>query len=243
MEDLERYGDYNETEYDMPRGKSPVMLILKILIFGICFGVIGILAFRLVVFNHYPDSVKELYFDSVLTEHYGVVGDDIYVKTQEIKYPYDDPDYGNFFCEYLYVTDAAGQLQITVRFNEALSKALKNNYGTDIDIENADNFSFRLVKVPLEEDSEPVEIGTLTEVKTDSYMMYRYFKLVFNDIDFEAENESEIKSWIRLEITVEGARDIVDGVDKGEKVFMVLIYDGSSRFSEYDIPKKELPAS
>ena len=53
MEDMERYADYNEYEDDEPRKKSPVGLILKILIAAVCISVAGILAFRIIIFNRF----------------------------------------------------------------------------------------------------------------------------------------------------------------------------------------------
>ena len=53
---------------DIPKSKNPILLILKILIAVVCIGVIGIFAFRLVVFNYYPDTIKNLAFNDKLTD-------------------------------------------------------------------------------------------------------------------------------------------------------------------------------
>ena len=70
MEDFERYGDYNEYEEDIPKSKNPVLILLKVLVGVICVGVVGLILFRLLVFNHYPDSMKNIYFNETLTEYY-----------------------------------------------------------------------------------------------------------------------------------------------------------------------------
>ena len=62
MEDMERYGDYNDIEYDSPKNKGAVLTVLKILTALICISVIGILAFRMILFNSYPESVSKIYF-------------------------------------------------------------------------------------------------------------------------------------------------------------------------------------
>ena len=67
MDDLERYGDYNEYEDDIPKSKSKVVLVLKILIAVVCVSVIGLFAFRMIMFNYYPESVKNIYFTDKLT--------------------------------------------------------------------------------------------------------------------------------------------------------------------------------
>ena len=57
MDDLERYGDYNETEDDIPKGKSPVGTILKIFIAIVCIGVVGVLGLRVAIFNYYYNFI------------------------------------------------------------------------------------------------------------------------------------------------------------------------------------------
>ena len=112
MSDYERYGDYNDVEDDLPKSKNPIIIILKLLIALICVGVIGILGFRLIIFNYYPDSVKNVYFNDALTEHYDERDGDIVIKTQKLLAPYDDNVNGNFFCDNLYLVDEIDQLQI-----------------------------------------------------------------------------------------------------------------------------------
>ena len=52
--DMERYGDYNEYEEDLPKSKNPVLLTIKFLIIAVCLAVIGVLVFRIAFFNFYP---------------------------------------------------------------------------------------------------------------------------------------------------------------------------------------------
>ena len=88
MSDYERYGDYNDIEDDLPKSKNPVLIILKILTALICIGVIALLAFRLIIFNNYPESVKKVYFNDVLTKHYNANDGNIIVKTQNFNTHY-----------------------------------------------------------------------------------------------------------------------------------------------------------
>ena len=66
--DMERYGDYNDI--DEPKKKSAVGLIIKIIAAVLCITVVGTLAFRIITFNYYPESMKRLYFDDTLTDYY-----------------------------------------------------------------------------------------------------------------------------------------------------------------------------
>ena len=65
MDDMERYGDYNEI--DEPPKKSGVLTAIKLIAAIICISVIGLLAFRIFTFNYYPASMKKLYFNETLT--------------------------------------------------------------------------------------------------------------------------------------------------------------------------------
>ena len=49
MEDMERYGDYNETDEE-PGRKSPVGIIIKILIAVVCLAVIGVVGGLIISF-------------------------------------------------------------------------------------------------------------------------------------------------------------------------------------------------
>ena len=68
MDDMERYGDYNEV--DEPPRKSGVGLVIKIIAITLCVAVIGLIGFRMMTFKYYPDSVKNIYFTPELLDYY-----------------------------------------------------------------------------------------------------------------------------------------------------------------------------
>ena len=236
--DMERYGDYTEYEDDIPKSKSKFLLVMKILVMLVCFSVIGIIAFRLIIFNYYPDSAKNVYFTENLTSYYNKTDGDINAKSQDLRFPYDDPDVANFFCDNLIVIEGAGELQVSVRYNLSTLENIKAKYGlTDLDPEDKEMLSFRLVASRYsgaKGDFEEVVIADApTYVGTDSFMMYRYYKLAFDGIDFENP-----PVWIRIEIFVKGQTE--------EKAFaMVPIYENNetySKFEDYDLGRKERPS-
>lgn len=234
MEDMERYSDYNEYEDDEPRKKSPVGLLLKILIAAVCISVAGILAFRIIIFNNYPDSMKNIYFNDKLTAYYNEKGGNIGALTQNLRAEYDDPDEGNFFCDNLIVIPEINQLQVSARYNVSLMQSIKEQYGVELDADADNLFTFKLSVLPLSrDDGTAVATGNLTVTKTDKMMMYRYYKLVFDDVDFTLEGEDEV--WIRLEIYINGV--------EMEKPYMVLIYEDTktSVFEEYELSQEEKP--
>ena len=233
MDDFERYSDYNEYEDDEPRSRGTVGLILKILVGVVVASVVGLVAFRIIIFHHYPDSVKNIYFNEKLTAHYNEHDGDITALTQNMRAEYDNPDEGNFFASNLIVIPEINQLQFSVRYNTSLMTALEQKYGIKLDPDDPSNFNFSLAVLPLSKnDGTAYKTGTLSVCNFDESLMYRYYKLVFDDVDLSLEGESEI--WIRLEITVNGITI--------EEPFMILVYEDTktATFEEYKLSEKEL---
>ncbi len=230
MSDYERYGDYDDIDEDLPKSKNPVMIMLRIMTAVICVGVISIIAFRLFTFNTYPDSVKNIYFNEKLTEHYNATDGDIGAKTQSLRAPYDDPDLGRFFCDYLVVIEDIDQLQITVRYNVATVAALSETLGYDVDGNDPEVFSYRLV------DNYGKVYDTVGGSVFDTRAMYRYIRLVFDEVEFNPA-DGHSPEWIRLEIFV--------GSDMANEPYaMVPVYENNedySSFSNYKLSGKEKP--
>ena len=238
MDDMERYGDYNEVD-EAPTG-SPVLKLIKIAAIVICFAIIGLLGFRIFTFNYYPKSTKTMTFTDGLTEYYNANEGELTVLTQDLQSPYDDPDEGNLFCDHLRVVREAGYLQVTLRFNTSFEKTLLESYKAEIDLDDQSLFTFRLSRSG--EDSGTAT-GTLVSVRWDEFLMYRYATLVFEDVDF-GEGDGTA-GWIRLETLIDGVYVVEKGkVTDREKVFMNLIYenhDTYSKFSEYKLSGEEAP--
>lgn len=234
MEDIERYADYNEYEDDIPKGKkTPVMLILKILLALVAVAVIGLFAFRMIVYNYYPDTIKNILFTDKLTAYYNEQSGDINAQTQKLRAPYDDNRKGNFFADNLIIIEGIDQLQVSVRFNKALIDTLNAEHGLSLTLEDTDAFSFTLSRNHESQDNVFVPIGTLTATETDSKLMYQYFKLVFDNVELDRGGENEVK-WIALEIRVDGI----------EEPFRIAVYENNSEHSElaeYKLSSKEKP--
>lgn len=231
MEDLERYADYNDTEEDQPHGRRPLLLLLKILVALVCLLVIGVLAFRLVLFSHYPDGVTRLLYNDTLTAYYQQTGGNMGVKTQTLRYPYDDAKDGNFFCNALAVIPGAQQLQITLRYNTSTVYRLGELYGIeDVDPDDPELFTYQLV------DNYGRVYAGPSASSTASRAMYRYRRLVFDGVDLAVAEPPE---WIRLEIFVQG-----HSTDK--PYAMVLVYENHedfSTFTDYVLAEGEVPPS
>lgn len=229
-DDYERYGDYDDIEEDAPKGKkSPIALVLKALIALVCIGVVGIIAFRMIIFNNYPAAVKNVYFTDELKEYYAAHGT-IGAKTQKLRAPYDDPDLGNFFCDHLIVVEGIDQLQITVRYNTGNISRMSDDLGLELDPDNADIFTFRLV------DNYGRVYDDIGGRVFASQLMYRYTKLVFDGVDFSPELDAA-PEWIRLEI-------FIAGMEGEEPYAMVPVYENNevySAFEAYELSEGEKP--
>ena len=235
--DMERYGDYTEYEDDIPKSKSKFLLVMKILVALVCFSVVGILAFRLIIFNYYPDSVEKIYFTDNLKAYYNETNGEIGAKTQNLRAPYDNPDVANFFCDNLIIVEGAGELQVSVRYNLSTLENIEAKYGLEnLDADDSELLSFRLCgSVYSSEVGDGVEeiiAEAPSYVGMDSAMMYRYFKLAFDGIDFNREI-----FWMRIEIFVKGQTD-------DEPFAMIPIYENHETyniFEEYELSGKERP--
>ena len=234
MEDFERYGDYDNLEDDEPRKTGKVTLVLKILVSLVIISVVSILGFRLVLFNNYPDSVKNIYFNDKLLEYYNATDGKIDAKTQSLRAEYDDAEDGNFFCDNLIVIKGINQLQVSVRYNVSLMDKIKQEHGIEASADDQSLFSFRLSVIPVVEGGIARATGTLSEAIFDSRLIYRYYKLVFDDVEFQIDDAEEV--WIRLEIYLNGKEDA--------EPFCVLVYEDTKEYSkleDYKLSSGEKP--
>ena len=214
----EQYGDYTEFEDDIPKKRSKVLLILKILIYLVCFSVVGVIVFRIVLFNYYPQSMKTLYRSDSFNGYYAEVNGEVDVKTQDLRAPYDDPNVASFFCDNLFVISEIGELQLSVRYNVSVTDTIESRLAlTDVDIEDPELFSFRLYDNDGRIYESPVFVGE------DSFMFYRYRKLVFNGIDLK----NDPPEWIRLEVFVKGQTDT-------KPYAMIPVYENNVDYSVFD---------
>ncbi len=243
MEDMERYGDYNDTDDDGGHKSGIVGIIIKILIAVVCITVIGFIAFRITIFNHYPDSVSGLIFTPELEEYYEANGGNIGAFTQDNSVKYDDPEKGNFFFDKLIIVPSADHLQVAVRYNTSLMDNLALEYGVELDPDAlpTDLFEFRLARTKTgyktpEDSDEPVPVeyvGTLSAYVEDTNLMYRYIRLAFDGVDFGQDEGEERVGWFRLEINVIGHEKI--------PTFMLPVYVDEYGMREYVPSAEEVP--
>ena len=229
MEDIERYGDYNEIDEEPGGDKNHVATILKVVIITLCLLVVGVVLFRVILFNYYPKEMKTIHFNDELTEYYNSNDGDIDALTQKLRAPYDDPDFASFMADNLIAIKGAGQLQLSVRYNSSIFDTIEEKYGVRLDKKRDDNFIFELEYVPFDKSVPAYKTGELDYSSTDRALMYTYYKLVFDGIEFVDEND-----WIRLKITI---KDIPDA-----EPYYILVYENVEKnLTEYKLSGKERP--
>lgn len=233
MEDMERYGDYNEIDESPSKKPNIVLIILKALTALCCIAVVGILGFRMILFNSYPESMEKLYFNDTLTEYYNETEGNIGATTQSLRAKYDDPERARFFCDNLIIIKGIDQLQISVRYNAANVVDIAEELGIEaLDDMDPGIFSFRL------RDNNCKVYGEVSAAVFESNMMYRYQKLVIDGVELDDEaGDGVYPEWIRLEI-------FVRGMESDEPYAMIAIYENNAEFSdftEYKLSSDERP--
>ena len=230
MEDFERYGDYNDIEDGTERRRSIAMIIVKILTGVVCFSVVGVLVFRMIVFSYYPDMAKRIVFNDELIEYYQACGGDIGAKTQDLRFPYDnydDPDdqyssyvVGNFFVDNLIIIEDVDQIQFSLRYNAAAMADIAERYEMEEppSADDEDLLSFRLY------DNYGRAYDSLIYSERDSFMMYRYYKLVFDSVELSDTGDGKYPEWISLEIFVG---------DNEKPYSYIIIYENNADFNVF----------
>ena len=150
-------------------------------------------------------------------------------KTQDIRFPYDNyddpsddyPSYvvGNFFADNLIIIEGANQLQLSLRFNTAAMEDIAERYS--IPVPSADDeelLSFRLY------DNYGRVYENLSYCERDAFLMYRYYKLVFDGVVFSGAENGENPEWISLEIFVG---------DNEMPYSYIIVYENNEDYSSF----------
>ncbi len=245
MEDMERYGDYDDREEYREKKSGVFGLVIKILIAVACFSVAGFLIFRIWMMNYYPKDATRFIYTENLTEYYSSVGGNIDAKTQNTFTSYSstaDAAIRNpfFFATPVYVTEA-DHLQVTLKFNTALYDEIYRMYGIEID-KNAnpeDIFDFKLVKTKTgyedsTEDNVPTEeVGALSGISKASFMVYEYYRVAFDGVDFGLDEGETAVAWFRLDVTLKGSDKV--------SAFTMPVYFKEYELRDYPISSVEVP--
>ena len=186
MADYERYGDYNDIDDDRPRGRRPVLRLLRVLISLSLFLFCGFFAFRLIVAEYYPRDLSKFCVTSSLAAYAGTA--DLSPEKVKISVPYDNNVRASFIADNLFVERGSGAVQFTLRLSKYTMTRLAETTGEDFgDKPDEAPFTVRLLD----------NLGNTYE-KTDqlgrSYLWYRAVKYCFDGVKLDGV------AWIRADV-------------------------------------------
>ena len=256
MDDMERYGDYNEVDESPTKKKNPIIIAFKISIFLVAVLVIGVIGFRIFASNYFPSELKGVYVDDELIAAYERCGGELDAVTQYIRFPYDDEVEGNVFCEEIIIIREMGRIQLNLRMNASATLNFAKRYGVDEIKDGEGLLSFQLFRNNLAVSDPEAEVsdvqksasgdytfykrdsvGTLVSIEEETAFMYRYFRVVFDGVDLDGVNDDDIAKWLSLAVYVNGYGD-------GAPYSRILVYenhaDGARQFEKYTIDKGDI---
>ena len=186
-----------------------VSRVVKITCLVVLFAVIGILIARIAMADYFPSAMKDL---SMTEGLYAACADDgqVEVRTQKLRASYDNPNFALFMADHLYYSPEAGELQITLRYNNNTLKELQHDFGLrETPAAAVELFTYTLVsnsgKEDLSGEAIPGVSYDVAHIETDSKFMYQYLKLTFTGVSF-----AETVGWYRLEIGYAGNEAAID---------------------------------
>ena len=244
MDDMERYGDYNEIDESPVKKKSPILFMIKLTAIFITLFVVTIISLRVILFNYYPSDFKKIYVDDKLTDAFFANGGELDAVKQTLRFGYDDPDLGNFMSEEVILVRDIDRIQITIRLNTSSYDHISEKYGISKDLlDSEDTFSFKLfrnnVKSETSTDTTVSDVdgdytfyngdvvGRVERVETDSFLMYRYFRIIIDDVDLDGVAGDDVAQWLSLAIYVNGG-------ESSEPYSRLLIYENNETYSTFE---------
>ena len=199
--------------------------------------VFGAVFFRIYIAEHYPDGTVRMVFTAPLAEYYQKNQETFFPETQYIRFPYDSADDGNFFAAGLIVVRDAGNLQITMRYNESSLYKVAAFYG----LKEVPAPAEGLFRYTLTASHNETEDGTDFRTYEASFMeeadayMYRYAKLAFDGVDFDGA------VWMRVDIYYGDEEKPFGHIC----IYEARAFDGEGMidmpFSPYKVDKEDLP--
>lgn len=196
MEDLERYGDYNDTDdgSDGYGGKRHTVLgkLIKLFVGLFLFSICALILVRMLLSGYYPREMKHFYMTESLR---------LYAETAEldperasIGIPYDDNKDASFVADNLFVEKNAEALQLSVRMTTRTFELLAERLGLSEPV-SYNGVSSSLFAFELEDNYGNRYAPSYTD--DDSYLWYHATKLCFDGVALSDELDL---AWIRLNV-------------------------------------------
>lgn len=185
---------------------------------------------RIIFASYYPKDMKKIYYTDSLSDYYNE-NNGMKAETQKIRVYYDNNKSGSFFASHpIYIRDA-GNLQITLRYNDSSLERVEKFYGTENLTPENSLFTYRLTVCYGDNEDGGMMLQTYESAVQmyDNKLFYNYNKVVFDGIDYTDA------TWMRVDIYLSGYSEVFGSI---------VVYENNSEwnvFSEYKIGKGERP--
>ncbi len=194
--------------------------IIKYVFYTFVFAVCALVILRsCIMFDYYPSQMKSILWTDTAKQIYlaDPKGFDAY--SQVLVFSYDDPDEGNFFASNQLIIPSAGQLQITVRYNDSTLERFAEKF----DMETTDiSFVYYL------SDQDGNHYPLTLSASDRAFNLYNYERLVFESIDFSKTTN------LYLDVYIDGMVDL-----ESKPVACVSLYDSELNLKEYKLSGSE----
>ncbi len=210
----------------MDKARKIIKIVGLVALFSFCVAMI----LRIIFSQYYPSSVSKVYYTDPLRTYYEENGG-VSLKTQHIRIYHDDSGSGAFYASNLIFEENAGNLQVTLRYNDSALDDIADFYKKDKAEAQEGAFTYRIFAYKGTDENGNV-IGdsyNTSAVIHDRLWFYNYDKAVFDGIDFDGVELIEVDIYLTGE----------------EKMFShIVIFENTetfSKFSDYKLGKGEIP--
>lgn len=212
-----------------------ILVLCLVLALVALFGAVG---FRIYIADHYPKPSTRIVFTEPLTAFYRADPDAFGAYTQRIRVSYDDNKEGNFFAKNLIAVPDAGNLQITLRYNDSTLTTVASRYDLPAVPEAEEGlFSYSLtVSYRTDDPDGSYRTYDVSYEKESEAYMYHYIKLVFDGVDFTDA------VWMRVDIRYADREEIFGSIVVCETQVEIDGYLEEYPFKNYRVKKGDLPA-
>ena len=210
----------------MNKARKIIKIVGLVALFSFCSAMI----LRIIFSQYYPASVSKIYYSDSLSEFYRENGG-ISPKTQHIRIYHDDSGTGAFYASKLIFEENAGNLQVTLRYNDSALDDIADFYKKDKVEAGENKFTYRIFAYKgLDDDGNIVgDSYDTSAVIHDRLWFYNYDKAVFDGVDFNGVELIEVDIYLAGE----------------EEMFShIVIFENTesfSKFSEYKLSSSEVP--
>lgn len=184
----------------------------------------AVLVLRVALLSYYPKDVKKTVMTAALENALAEGrGDDAFTQKPEI--PYDSAKEGHFFFDHLLCVPSAGELQVTLRYNNSTLTDIAEDMGlSGVPAGDDERFSFWL--------RSGNRVYPMSESIFDKAFMYNYVRAVFDGVDFTHAADGNTSGYLYVDVYF-GEADTEKGVPYGS----LLVYIPEAPVKEVDLSK------